>query len=114
MGLNDLKDKCVPVLDEIQANYFEQALRFREANTERSITNFEDFVNYFTPKNPKKPEIHGGFLIAKWSGDPESLKKIADIKVTVRCLPLDQSGTEGVCVLTGKPAKIDAIFAKAY
>jgi prolyl-tRNA synthetase len=34
--------------------------------------------------------------------------------VSIRCLPFDQSGTEGPCVLTGKPATLDAIFAKAY
>jgi prolyl-tRNA synthetase len=114
LSINDLKDKVVGVLDEIQESYYQDALRYREENTERSITNYEDFVRYFTPKNKNKPEIHGGFLIGKWSGDPESLKLLADLKVTIRCIPLEQSGTEGTCVLTGKPARTEAIFAKAY
>ena len=51
---------------------------------------------------------------AKWSGDPASLKLLDDLGVTVRCIPFDQDGKPGACVLTGKPATQDAIFARAY
>ena len=40
--------------------------------------------------------------------------KLKELKITIRCLPLDQSGTEGTCIITGQPATCDAIFAKAY
>ena len=102
------------LLDSIQKSYFEQAKAFRDANIRRDISNFEDFKAYFTPKSEDKPEIHGGFVLAKWSGDPEGLAKLQDLKVTIRCLPFEQSGTAGTCVVTGKPATKDAIFAKAY
>jgi len=39
---------------------------------------------------------------------------LSDLKVTIRCLPVNQSGTKGRCILTGKEATIDAIFAKSY
>lgn len=39
-------------------------------NINRDIKDFEQFKAYFTPKNTEKPEIHGGFVLAKWSGDP--------------------------------------------
>jgi prolyl-tRNA synthetase len=102
------------LLAEIQSNYFEQAKAFRDANINRDIKTFEEFRAYFTPKSEDKPEIHGGFVLGKWSGDPVGLAKLEELKVTVRCLPLTQSGTEGACVVTGKPATKDAIFAKAY
>ena len=74
----------------------------------------DEFKEYFNPKNPEKPEIHGGFVVAKWAGGPQAMEVLAQLKVTVRCLPLEQSGTAGFCVITGKPAVKDAIFAKAY
>jgi prolyl-tRNA synthetase len=36
------------------------------------------------------------------------------MKVSIRNLPLAQSGTAGRCVLTGRDATVDAVFAKAY
>jgi len=112
--LESLSENIVGILDEIQTSYFEQARKHREAHIYRDIKNFEEFRRFFTPKNEEKPEIHGGFVLGKWCGDPETEAMLADLKVTIRCLPLEQSGTEGTCILTGRPAKIDAIFAKAY
>ena len=102
------------ILSDIQRNYFEQARAFRDANLRGDINSFEEFKKYFTPKNEQKPEIHGGFVLGKWAGGKEALDLLAELKVTVRCLPLEQSGTEGRCVVTGKPATRDAVFAKAY
>jgi prolyl-tRNA synthetase len=101
-------------LADIQSNYFEQAKSFLSRNIRRDIADFEEFKSFFTPKNESKPEIHGGFVLAKWGGGADALEKLSELKVTVRCLPLEQSGTEGRCVVTGRSATRDAIFAKAY
>jgi prolyl-tRNA synthetase len=101
-------------LEEIQQNYFNQAKAYRDENICRDISNEADFRKFFTPKNAERPEIHGGFVLAKWSGDPAAQAVLDDLKVTVRCLPLEQSGTQGKCVISGKPAVNDAIFAKSY
>lgn len=114
VSLSDLPGKICPILSEIQVNYFNAAKKFQAENLIEDIKNFEDFKGYFTPKNEDKPEIHGGFVKAKWNGDPASLDKIADMKVTVRCMPLEQSGSTGKCVLTGKDASHEYIFAKTY
>lgn len=114
LGLDGLPQRVISILNEMQANYFNQARALLDQHTERNITSFDDFKAYFTPKNAEKPEIHGGFVIAKWCGEPDSVEALNDLKVTVRCLPFNQSGTEGRCILTGKPAKLDALFAKAY
>ena len=40
---------------------------------------------------------------------------IEELKASVRCLPLDQHLPDGArCVLTGEPAKVEAVFGKAY
>lgn len=102
------------LLQSIHESYFQQAKNFRDANINRDISNFEEFKKFFTPNDPNKPEIHGGFVLAKWGGGEDALAALAELKVTVRCLPFEQSGTEGKCVVTGRPATKDAIFAKAY
>jgi len=114
VAFEDLSTQIETILDAIQKNYFKQASDVREANIRRDISTFEEFKKFFTPKNADKPEIHGGFVLAKWCGDVETEKLLDDLKVTIRCLPLKQSGTTGKCVLTGKPATLDAVFAKSY
>ena len=74
----------------------------------------EQLRQFFTPKNEEKPEIHGGFVLAKWCGDPKTEEMLADMKITIRCIPTEQSGTKGRCILTGQEATLDAIFAKSY
>jgi prolyl-tRNA synthetase len=55
-----------------------------------------------------------GFVRAKWCENVETEEVLKNFGVTVRCLPYDQSDTEGVCIVTGKPATTDAIFGKSY
>lgn len=110
----DIPSKVVKALEEIQQNYYNQALEFREKHIYRDITNLEQLKKFFTPKNAEKPETHGGFVLAKWCGDPASEALLEELKITIRCLPLKQSGTKGKCILTGKDANLDAIFAKSY
>jgi prolyl-tRNA synthetase len=114
ISLDQLPKEAVAMLDAIQKSYYDQALQTREANLCRTLTTFDEMKRFFTPKNPEKPEIHGGFVLAKWCGDPETEKMLDELKVTIRCLPLQQSGTEGRCILTGTKATIDAVFAKSY
>ncbi len=101
-------------LQEIQDNLFQQAVEYRNAHVNDDIKTFEDLKTFFTPKNPDKPEAHGGFVRAKWCEDPETESQLDALKVTIRCIPLEQSGTEGRCIITGKPATTDVIIAKAY
>jgi prolyl-tRNA synthetase len=111
---NEIKEKILSILDEMQSSYFAQAKAQSAQNLRTDIATLEDLKSFFTPKNAEKPEIHGGFVRAKWCGDMASVSMLDDLKVTIRVLPLDQTGGEGKCVLTGKPATLDAIFAKAY
>jgi prolyl-tRNA synthetase len=55
-----------------------------------------------------------GFVMGKWSDNPEVEARLSEMGVTVRCLPLEQSSTEGRCLVTGGPAQTDAVFAKGY
>lgn len=114
ISLNSFVESVTSILDEMQQNYFEQAKKYFDEHLYTHIETFAELKAFFTPKNEEKPEIHGGFVLAKWCGDPETEKWLEELKISIRCLPLKQSGTKGKCVLTGKEATLDAIFAKSY
>lgn len=114
VNLDNIAQEALTMLEDIQKNYFMQAKQYRDANICSDIANFEELKEFFSVKNPDKPEINGGFVLAKWCGDVETEKMLEELKVTIRCLPLNQSGTEGKCVLTGRTAVIDVIMAKSY
>jgi len=114
VGVDQIGDEVLALLDAIQKNLYDEACRYRNANIHKEITSFDALKQFFTPKNSEKPEIHGGFVLAKWCGDAETEKMLDEHKISIRCLPLNQSGTEGKCILTGRKATIDAIFAKSY
>jgi prolyl-tRNA synthetase len=62
-----------------------------------------------------KQAVEKGFVRAYWAGSREDEEKIQDeTGATIRVIPLDQSGTPGKCVYTGKDAEKIAIFARAY
>jgi prolyl-tRNA synthetase len=111
---DQLIQQASAILEEIQQNYYAQAVAYRDQHIYRNLETFDELRQFFTPKNEEKPEIHGGFVLAKWCGDPKSEEMLGELKVTIRCLPLKQSGTKGRCILTGKEATLDAIFAKSY
>ena len=75
----------------------------------------EEFYKFFTPKNEEHPEVHGGFALCHWSGDPEVEEQVKkDLNVTIRCIPLDSEEEIGTCVISGKKSLRRVIFAKSY
>ena len=53
-------------------------------------------------------------MLGKFCCDDAVEAELSDLKVTVRCIPTEQSGGSGPCIVTGREATVDAIFAKAY
>ena len=101
------------LLDEIQQSLFDRAASFRKANTVE-LKSLDEFRSYFTPSNQDKPEIHGGFAMCNFSEDPGMEELLKELKVTIRCIPLNDSTPTGPCLFTGRPATDRAVFAKAY
>ena len=102
------------ILDEIQETLFTRALTLREEHT-AVIDDKDTFYRYFTPKNQEKPEIHGGFSLSHWCGEDHCEAKIKeDLKVTIRCIPLENETENGECICCRKPSDRRVVFAKAY
>lgn len=99
-----LAELLIALLDEIQAALFQRALAFRE---ERSA-----FVASY---DELKQQVERGFAWAYWDGSSEDEKRIQDeTRATIRCIPLEQPGTPGVCVYTGRETTRQVVFARAY
>jgi len=114
IGRQEFILRAVDLLEEIQQGLFQKALNFRDQHVKK-IDNKEEFYAFFTSKNEENPEIHGGFALSHWSGDPEVEEQIKkDLNVTIRCIPLDEPDEEGQCVISGKTSKKRVVFAKSY
>ncbi|MDH4138647.1 MAG: proline--tRNA ligase [Anaerolineae bacterium] len=102
--MEGLVGRVQEMLDEIQANLFAKALKFREDNTSEP-TDYEEF----------KVAVEDGFARSYWCGSAECEATIKDeTKATIRCIPFDQDGTKGNCIYCGHEATDKAIFARAY
>ena len=113
----EIVDQLPAILADIQQNLYDRAKTLRDSNTVR-IDSKKDFYDYFTPSNKEKPEIHGGFALAHWSGSSEVEAQIKEeLKVTIRCIPFDQEVRDdqpGKCVVSGEPSPRRVLFAKSY
>jgi prolyl-tRNA synthetase len=114
MSIQEFAANAPELLMSIQQNLYDRAKKFRDENT-RVINSKKEFYDFFTPQNPAKPEIHGGFALAYWNGSCEVEEQIKDdLKVTIRLIPLDESSEPGQCIFTGEPSARRVIWAKAY
>jgi prolyl-tRNA synthetase len=111
--LADLPASLPAILDDIQATLLARATAFRDAHT-RPIDTRDEFYQFFTPANPAKPEIHGGFALTHWNGSPAVEEQIKnDLKVTIRCIP-STPPDPGTCPFSGDPSPRRVLWAKSY
>ena len=104
-------DAVVGVLGDIQLGLFEEAAKRLRERTREDITTLDQFREFFSGDDTES----GGFVKAPWSEDPETEKTMGELGVSVRCIPFDETlPPDAKCVITGGPAKVVAIFAKAY
>jgi len=93
------------LLNEIQENIYQKALKYRKENTYR-VDTWDELVDVL--------ENRGGFALAHWDGTKESEDRIRETKATIRCLPLNNKKEPGRCVVSGKPSVRRVVIAKAY
>jgi prolyl-tRNA synthetase len=104
-------DAVTGVLGDMQAGYFEEASKRLRERTRDDVTTLDEFKDFFSGEDTEA----GGFVKAPWSEDPETEKTMGELGVTVRCIPFgEELPPDARCVITGGPAKVMAIFAKAY
>ena len=92
------------LLVEIQAALLQRATDFRDAHI-------------FDPKDYQELQqvVQNGWAFSWWCGSKDCEAKIKeDTKATTRCIPLEQPGGSGKCIVCGEPATQKAYFARSY
>jgi len=93
------------LLHDIQQNLFDKA---KKARDER-IYECDDYEEF------KERIKDGGFFLCHWDGTAETEAKIKEeTQATIRCVPYGVEQTEGVDMVSGKPAKCRVIIARSY
>jgi len=101
-----LADYVKTLLDDMQENIYQKALKFREENVTR-VETYEEFKQVLEEK--------GGFILAHWDGTPETEEQIKnETKATIRCIPVDAPYEEGTDIISGKPSTRRVLFARSY
>ncbi|HZX73926.1 MAG TPA: proline--tRNA ligase, partial [Cyclobacteriaceae bacterium] len=106
MKIDEVAAEIPALLDKIQTNIYQKALKFRTESTTR-VDTYDEFKKVLDGK--------AGFVSAHWDGTPESEAAIKEeTKATIRCIPLDSENENGVCIYSGKPSSRRVLFARAY
>ena len=105
VSFDGIVDYVKNLLDDIQNNIFQKAKDFRDAHI-YECENYEEF---------KEKVKDGGFFLCHWDGTTETEEKIKeDTQATIRCVPFMFEQTEGVDMVSGKPAKHRVLIARSY
>ncbi len=106
VGIANIINEISNILDLVQAELFETALKFQKSNTFQ-IDEYNHFKQYMEEKE--------GFLSSHWCGSAECETKIKDdTKATIRNIPFNRHEEKGKCIVCGNDSNGRVIFAKAY
>ena len=106
VSLTNIDKTIEALLDTIQHDIFQKALSFRNEHITPANT-YQEFKELLDGK--------AGFIAAHWDGTPETEEKIKEeTKATIRCIPLNNTLEDGVCIYSGKPSTQRVLFARAY
>ena len=101
-----IADRIENLLEEIQRNIYDKALKFRDSMITR-VDTYDEFKRVLEEK--------GGFILAHWDGTPQTEELIKnETKATIRCIPVDAPAEEGTCIVSSKPSHRRVLFAKSY
>ncbi len=100
----NLEKSVSELLAVIHTSLYEKAKAFRDSHI-------------FDPRDYEelKKVVQEGWAFSWWCGDPACESKVKeDTKATTRCIPMEQPGGTGKCIVCGKDAIEKVYFAKAY
>ena len=105
VSIEGIAEYVEKLLDDIQANIFEKARKYRDAHI-YECDNYDEF---------KERIKDGGFFLCHWDGTAETEAKIKeDTQATIRCVPFGVEQIPGVDMVSGKPATKRVIIARSY
>jgi len=94
------------LLERIQSEMLQEATARRDERT-WDVETFEEFRGAI--------EERPGFYRAWWAGGADDEARLQEeTKATIRCIPLEQPGGVGRCIMTGRETATRVILARAY
>jgi len=106
ISIDTLADEIPGILEKIQNEMFDEAIRKRDSRT-YSVESLDEFRKAIVDKP--------GFYHVWWDGDAKDEERLQqDTKATVRCIPLDQPDGSGKCIMTGRDTNTRVVLARAY
>ncbi|MBQ6751593.1 MAG: proline--tRNA ligase [Bacteroidaceae bacterium] len=104
-AIEGIEEYVKNLLDDIQNNIYKKAVDYRDAHI-YECDNYDEF---------KERIKDGGFFLCHWDGTEETEARIKEeTQATIRCVPYMFEQTEGVDMVSGKPAKHRVLIARAY
>jgi len=95
------------ILGDLQSALLAQA-RFRlEAGIVRDLRTLDEVRAHFEGGG-------SGFVLGKWCGSPKCEQALKSLAVTIRVLPQTLTADGERCLIDGRPATTDAVWAMAY
>lgn len=107
VSFDGIVERVQTLLDDIQKNIFNKALKYRDAHI-FPCNNYDEF---------KERVKEGGFFLCPWDGTAETEEQIKnDTQATIRCVPFgfDQNVEGMKDMVSGKPAVSRVIIARSY
>lgn len=101
---DNLEAQFGQLLDDIHHSMLKRATQFRDEHI-------------FDPKDYEelREVVQHGWAFSWWCGSADCEAKVKeDTKATTRCIPLEQPGGEGRCIVCGQRATQKVYFARAY
>lgn len=106
VSLDEIDKVVGELLETIQKDMYQKALKHRDENTHVATT-WDEFTDILEKKQ--------GFVKAMWCGETQCEEAIKEeTGASTRCMPFAQEKLGDVCVHCGKPAKKMVYFGKAY
>jgi prolyl-tRNA synthetase len=110
VALDALRDDVRATLDRMQADMLADARARLEANSIRERISYDRFKEVM--------DGPGGFVYAGWCGDPAVEQQVKEeTKATIRCIPdaeFRSPEAPTTCMVTGRPATHEVVWARAY
>lgn len=109
----ELLESIDSLLTDIQQQLLERAQQLRQNNT-AEVKSVADLQTMFGQDEEKRIGFALVYFDPAIENDAAVSEKLKELKLTARCMPLNESYPEGVCIFSGRPTNKKVILARAY
>ena len=118
MPIDQFVREAPGLLESLQQSLFQRAAEFRDRRSAR-LESTADVMAFFGAGEEggvekKGAGVRGGFAHVHVADDPAVTAFLDPLKVTVRCIPMEDNDEPGTCIVTGRPTTGRSVLARSY